>query len=84
MTILGHANQKADSIRRTNIAMSLPKGLYPLAKGVPILSERLFDDDINAKINNIKAQQKAFKVDNKTYFKPERTFDSHAFFPKQN
>ena len=25
MTFLGHANQEADSIRRTNIAMSLPK-----------------------------------------------------------
>ena len=39
MTFLGHANQEADSIRRTNIAMSLPKDLYPLAKDVPIPSE---------------------------------------------
>ena len=31
MTFLGLANQEADSIRRTNIAMSLPKDLYPLA-----------------------------------------------------
>ena len=31
----------------------------------------------------IKAQQKAFKVD-KTYFKPEKTFDWQAYFPKQN
>ena len=30
MTFLGLANQEADSIRRTNIAMSLPKDLYPL------------------------------------------------------
>ena len=34
MTFLGHANQDADSIRRTNIALSLPKDLYPLAKDV--------------------------------------------------
>ena len=40
MTFLGHANQKPDSIiRRTKIAMSLPKDLYPLAKDVPIPSE---------------------------------------------
>ena len=39
MTFLGHANQEADSIRRTNIAMSLPKDLYPLVKDVPIPSE---------------------------------------------
>ena len=83
MTFVGHANQEADSIRRTNIAMPLPKDLYPLAKGVPIPSEWLFGDDINARINNIKAQQKAFKVD-KTYFKPKRTFDRQAYFSKQN
>ena len=82
MTFLGHANQEADSIRRTNIAMSLPKDLYPLAKDVPMPSEWLFGDDINATINNIKARQKAFKVD-KTYFKPERTFDRQVYFPKQ-
>ena len=75
MTFLGHANQEADSIRRTNIAMSLPNELYPLVKDVPIPTEWLFDDDINARINNIKARQKAFKVD-KTYFKPERTYFS--------
>ena len=40
MTFLGHANQKPDPIiRRTKIAMSLPKDLYPLAKDVPIPSE---------------------------------------------
>ena len=39
MTFLGHANQEADSIRRTIIAMSLPKDLCPLAKDVPIPSE---------------------------------------------
>ena len=83
MTLLVHANQKVDSIRRTNIAMSLQKDLYPLAKYVPIRSGWLFGDDINARINNIKAQQKAFKVD-KTYFMPERTFDRQAYFPKQN
>ena len=83
MTFLVHANQKVDSIRRTNIAMSLPKDLYPLAKDVPIPSGWLFGDDINARINNIKSQQKAFKVD-KTYFKPKRTFDRQAYFPKQN
>ena len=75
MTFLGHANQEADSIRRTNITMSLPNELYPLAKQVPIPLEWLFGDDINASINNIKAQQKALKVD-KTYFKPERTYFS--------
>ena len=83
MTFLGHANQEADSIRRTNIAISLRKDLYPLAKDVPIPSEWFFGDDINTRINNIKAQQKAVKVD-KTYFKPERTFDWQAYFPKQN
>ena len=83
MTFLGHANQEADSIRRTNITVSLPKDLYPLVKEVPKLSECLFDDDINARINNIKAQQKTFKVD-KTYFNPERAFDRQAYFPKQN
>ena len=76
MTFLGHANQEAHSIRKTNIAMLLTKDLYPLAKYVIILSEWLFGDDI-------KAQQKAFKVD-KTYFEPERTFDRQAYFPKQN
>ena len=35
----------------------------------------------NARINNIKAQKEAFKVD-KTYFKLERTFDRQAYFPK--
>ena len=83
MTFLGHANQEADSIRRTNIAISLRKDLYPLANDVPIPSEWFFGDDINTRINNIKAQQKAVKVD-KTYFKPERTFDWQAYFPKQN
>ena len=83
MTFLGHANKEADSIWRTNIAMSLPKELYPLAMDAPIPSEWLFDDDINASINNIKVQLKAFKED-KTYFKPERTFDRQAYFPKQN
>ena len=63
--------------------MLLPKELYPLAKDVPIPLEWLFGDDINARINNIRAQQKAFQVD-KTYFKPERKFDRQAYFPKQN
>ena len=45
--------------------------------------EWLFGDEIIVTINNINAQQKAFKVD-KTYFKPERTFDRHAYFLKQN
>ena len=58
---------------RTNIATSLPNELYPLAKDVPIPSEWLLDDDINARINNIKTQQKALNAD-KTYFKPERTY----------
>ena len=80
MTFLGHANQDADSIRRPNTAISLPKALYSLAKDVP---ETLFADDMNPRINNIKAQQKAFKVD-KTFFKPERTFYRQAYFPKQN
>ena len=83
MTFLGHANQKADSLRRTNIVMSLPKNLYSLAKDVPVTSEWLFGDDINSRINDIKTQQRAVKVD-KTYFKPERIFDRQAHFPKQN
>ena len=83
MTFLGHANQEIDSIGRANIAMSLPKDSYPLVKDVPIPSEWLFSDDINARINNIKAQQKAFKV-NKNYFKSERIFDRKAYFPKKN
>ena len=82
MTGLGHENQEADSIRRTNIAMSLLKDLYPIANDVPIPSEWLFGDNINARSNNIKAQQKAFKVD-KTHFKPERTFDRLVYFSKQ-
>ena len=85
ITFLGHANQEAGSIRRTSIAMSLPKYLYLLAKNVPILSEWIFGDDINTRINNIKVLkfQKAFKVD-KTYFKPEKTFDNgQVYFPKQ-
>ena len=83
MTFLGHAKQKADSLRKTNIVMSLPKNLYSLAKEVPVTSEWLFGDDINSRINDIKTQQRAFKVD-KTYFKPERIFDRQAHFPKQN
>ena len=43
----------------------------------------LIPKDINTRINNIKGQPKAFKVD-KTYFKPERTFDWQAYFFKQN
>ena len=56
MTFLSHANQEADSITRTNIGRSLPKDLYRLVKNVPIPSEWFFGDDINALINNIKAQ----------------------------
>ena len=116
ITFLGHANQEVDSIRRTIIAMLLPKDLYPLAKDLPIPPEWLFGDDINARVNNIKAQQKAFNLLNaiptiwsntlkqfdgcwvcltilrgwrlKGYrrlnFKPDRTFDRQAYFPKQN
>ena len=39
ITFLGLENQEADSIRKTKIAMSLPKDLYPLEKDVPIPSE---------------------------------------------
>ena len=53
-----------------------------LAKDVSIPSKWLFHDDINERINNVKAQQKGFKVD-KTYFKPESTFDGQACFPKK-
>ena len=71
MTFLGYENQKADSIRKKNINISLlPKDLYPLAKDIPTSSEWFFGDDINAKVNNMKAQQKAFIV-HKIYFKPE-------------
>ena len=63
--------------------MSLPKHLYPLAKSFPIPSEWLFVDDINARTNNIKAQEKSFKVD-RNCFQPEMTFDRQANFPKQN
>ena len=66
MAFVGHANQEADSIRRTNIAISLPKDLYPLAKDVLIPSGWLFGDDINTRINNIKAKQKTFKVEKLT------------------
>ena len=83
MAFLGHANQEADSIGRTNIAMSLPKDLYPLVKYVPISSGWLFGVDINARINNVKTQQKAFKAD-KTDFMPERTFDRQGYFRNQN
>ena len=36
MTFLSHANQEGDSIRRINIAMSLPKDLYPPPKDASI------------------------------------------------
>ena len=39
MTFLGHANQEVDSIKRTSIAMSLLRDLYPLAEDVPVPSE---------------------------------------------
>ena len=42
IVFVGHANQEADSIRRTNIAISLPNELYPLAKDVSTSSEWLF------------------------------------------
>ena len=48
MNFLGHANQEADSIKRTKIEMSLPKDLYPLAEDVSIPSEWLSGGDINA------------------------------------
>ena len=79
---LGHANQEAGSIRRTKIALSLPKYLYSLAKDVPVPSEWLFGDDINVRINNIGAHQKVFKVD-EIYFKLGRPFDKQSFLAKQ-
>ena len=82
MTFLGHANQEADSIRRINIAMSLPKDLYPLAKGVPRASEWLFGDDINTRINNIEAQQKAFKVDKRTLIQKGHLIGKPIFLSK--
>ena len=48
MNFLGHANQEADSIKRTKIEMSLPKDLYPLAEDVSIPSKWLSGGDINA------------------------------------
>ena len=54
MAFVGHANQEVLSTRRTNIAMSLPKELYPLAKDALIPSEWLFGDDIDAMINYTK------------------------------
>ena len=39
MTFLGNAIQEPDSIRRTNVTLSLPKDLYPLAKEVPLRSK---------------------------------------------
>ena len=48
-----------------------------------IPSDWFFGDDINARINNIKAQKKNFKVD-KTYFKPDKTFNRQAYFLKQS
>ena len=42
MTFLSHANQEADSIRRTTIAMSPPKDVYPLAKDVPFDRQAYF------------------------------------------
>ena len=55
-TFLNHANQEADLIRTKNIATSLPKDLYLLAKDVAIPLEWLFDVYINARVNNIKAE----------------------------
>ena len=55
-TFLNHANQEADLIRTKNIATSLPKDLYLLAKDVAIPLEWLFDDYINARVNTIKAE----------------------------
>ena len=42
IAFVGHANQEADSIRRTNNAISLPNELYPLAKDVSTPSEWYF------------------------------------------
>ena len=70
MAFVGYANQEVDSTRRTNIAMSLPKELYPLAKDAPIPSEWLFGDDIDAMISYTKAQQKPINTrGKKTYMK---------------
>ena len=77
MKFLGHANQEADSIKKTRIEMSLLKDLYPPAEDVSIPSEWLFGGDINRRINNGKVPQKVSTV-NKTYFKRERTFDRQA------
>ena len=82
MPFLDHANQEADSTRRINIAVSLPEDLYSLAQEVQIPLEWLFGDYINVTINNVKAHQKAFKVD-QTYFKQEGEFDRQAYFPKK-
>ena len=83
MKILDHANQEVDSIRRINIAISIPKDLHaPLTKDMSISSDQLFSDDINATIKNIKAQQKVSEID-KTYFKPESTFDREDYFSIQ-
>ena len=43
-TFLNHADQEADLTRTKNIATSLPKDLYLLAKDVAIPLEWLFDD----------------------------------------
>ena len=78
---LGYAHLEADFITGTNIATSLPKDLYLIAKDVSIPSKWFFGDDINARVNNVKAQQKVFKI-GKTYFKPVRTFNRQHCFPK--
>ena len=63
--------------------MSLPKDLYPLAKYLSMPSEWIFGEDINAKINNIKNQQKALEI-GETFFKSENTFHRQTYFPRQN
>ena len=58
---LGYANQDADSIRRTNIAMSLPKDLHLLAKEQPLSSEWIFADNIMRGIIKSRPNKKLLK-----------------------
>ena len=47
--------------------MSLPKDLHPLAKDMPIPSEWLAGNNINARITKIKSEQNTFRVDETSY-----------------
>ena len=84
MTFLGHANQEVDSIRRTNIAMSLSNKIFISSGKISFNAFRVDDGDgINARMNNKKNQQKTFEI-GKTFFKSEKTFHRQTYFPKQN